>query len=114
MDKKGHFTVYFNSIIRELTIKDRMGFKEIFWMSVENFELVLKYTDNIRSLGNMCKNLTDVTGDGMLDKNSFQTNSQCILCWMKQKMLDERLFLNNLSSNITFRHPNFDFFSGTF
>ena len=83
-------------------------------MSVENFELVLKYIDNIRSFGNMCKNLTDVTGDAMLDENSFQTNSQCILCWMKQKMLDESLFLNNLSSNITFRHPNFDFFSGRF
>ena len=69
--KRGTVTVYFNSIIREMTIKDRMGFKEVFWMSVENFELVLKYIHNIRSFGNMCKNLTDVTGDAMLDENSF-------------------------------------------
>ena len=69
--KRGTVTVYFNGIIRELTIKDRMGFKEIFWMSVENFELVLKYIDNIRSFGNMCKSLTDVTGDAILDENSF-------------------------------------------
>ena len=30
-------------------IKDRMRFKEIFWMSVEDFEFVSKHTDDIIS-----------------------------------------------------------------
>ena len=36
-------------------IEDRMGFKEIFWMIVEDFEFVLKHIDNIRSFENTCK-----------------------------------------------------------
>ena len=44
---------------------------EMFRMSVEDFELVIKYIDDNRSFENMCKYSTDVTGDTMLDENSF-------------------------------------------
>ena len=40
-------------------------------MSVEDFELVIKYIDDNRSFENMYKYSTDVTGDTMLDENSF-------------------------------------------
>ena len=33
----------FNNTIRELMIEDRVGFKEVFRMSVEAFEFVLKH-----------------------------------------------------------------------
>ena len=38
----------FNSIIRELVIEDRMGFKEMFRISVENFEFVLKHDNSMQ------------------------------------------------------------------
>ena len=59
---------YFNSIIREVMIEDRIRLKEMFWMSVEDFEFVLKHIDKNRSLENMCKYSTDVTDE---------------VCWMK-------------------------------
>ena len=100
--KRRSVSGYFNSIIREVMIEDRMGFKEMFWMSAEDFEFVLKHIDNNRSLENMCKYSTDVTDE---------------VCWMKtgnyvgwgKKMLDESLLWNKLSSNITFRHPTWSF-----
>ena len=49
-------------------IEDRMGFKEMFWMSAEDFEFVLKHINNNRSSENMCKYSTDVTDE---------------VCWMK-------------------------------
>ena len=66
--KRRSVSGYFNSIIREVMIEDRMGFKEMFWMSAEDFEFVLKHIDNNRSLENMCKYSTDVTDE---------------VCWMK-------------------------------
>ena len=44
-------------------IEDRMRLKEMFWMSVEDFEFVLKHIDKNRSLENMCKYSTDVTDE---------------------------------------------------
>ena len=51
--KRRSVSGYFNSIIREVMIEDRMGFKEMFWMSAEDFEFVLKHIDNNRSLANI-------------------------------------------------------------
>ena len=59
--------IQYNNIIRELMIEEW----EMFRMSVEDFELVIKYIDDNRSFENMCKYSTDVTGDTMLDENSF-------------------------------------------
>ena len=50
-------------------IKD--GFKEIFQISVEIFEFVLKHIDDICSFENMCIYSIDITGDVMLDENFF-------------------------------------------
>ena len=52
-------------------LEDRMEFKDMFQMSVEDFEYVLKYIDNIRSFENMWKYSTDVTDDAMLVENPF-------------------------------------------
>ena len=52
-------------------IEDRMRFKEMFRMSVEDSEFVIKHIDDNCSFENMCKYSTDVTGDAMLDENSF-------------------------------------------
>ena len=47
----------FYNVIRELMIEDRMKFKEIFHMSVEDFQFVLKHIDDNHSFENMCKYL---------------------------------------------------------
>ena len=63
--------IQYNNIICELMIEDRMRFKEMFRMSVEDSEFVIKHIDDNCSFENMCKYSTDVTGDAMLDENSF-------------------------------------------
>ena len=39
--KKGEQSGYFNNIVKELKVEDRLGFREMFWMDVGDFELIL-------------------------------------------------------------------------
>ena len=64
-------TGYFNNIIPELMIEDSPCFKEMFRMSVRDFEFASKHIDDIRSFENMNKYLTNVTLDPMLGENPF-------------------------------------------
>ena len=41
--KRRHQLDYFQNKIKELIVEDRYAFKKRFWMSVEDFEIVLKH-----------------------------------------------------------------------
>ena len=41
--KRRHQLHYFQNKIKELIVEDRYAFKKRFWMSVEDFEIVLKH-----------------------------------------------------------------------
>ena len=58
---------YFKNIIFELMIEDRMGFKEMFQMSVEDFEFILKYIARWYSFIRKCESIRLV-----LDKTPFK------------------------------------------
>ena len=81
---------YSNNIIRKLKIKDRMRFKEMFRMSVEDVEFVVKHMDDNCFFENMCKYLIDITGDAWWMKTIFKLihNMKIMVdepkkCWMK-------------------------------
>ena len=89
---------YSNNIIRKLKIKDRMRFKEIFRMSVEDVEFVVKHMDDNCFFENMCKYLIDITGDAWWMKTIFKLiQHENHVGWAK-KMFDEILFGNKVCS----------------
>ena len=47
--KRRHHLGSFHNIIRELIVEDRYAFKEMFRMSVEDFETILNHIDNLIS-----------------------------------------------------------------
>ena len=58
----------FYNIMRELVLEDRMGFKKVFQISVEDSEFVLKRVHDNRSF-EICANI--------------RLTSQVTRCWMK-------------------------------
>ena len=90
---------YFNNIICELMIEDKMVFKEKFRLSVEGFEFVLKHTDDSRSLANICKYSIDVSDVGwkpLLNQSNIKMRKKCWMIVLKQKFIQHNFSSSNM------------------